>query len=184
LILDLFKYLAFLRPHLRVTIDFSLLQAVISWIQEALRSAPVHLPRITRSEALLSRAVSPTSGLGLTDIWSSWRGSVKSKSHPSEPEQVISGVDDNDVYRGSHIYWTSETRPHLLEHLVIGRCARVTPEDVLISQTSASRNEMLRLNKTSVIKELAILAHMHDGDTLPVCSSMHLVHATFTLNEI
>lgn len=137
MIIELLKYLAFLRPHLCVTIDFSLLQAVISWIQEALRSAPVRLPSIARSEAILSRAVSPTSGLGLTDIWSSWRGSVNSNSHPSEPEQVISGVGDNDVYRGSHIYWTSETRPHLF--LVTGRCARVTlatrpsSEDVLIS---------------------------------------------------
>ena len=104
MIIDLLKYTAFLRPQLRVTIDFSVLQAVISWMQEALRSAPVHLPGITRSAALLSHAVAPTSGLGLTDIWSSWRGSVNLNSYAPELEQVISNVDDNeDGYSGSHL---------------------------------------------------------------------------------
>lgn len=143
LIIDLLKYLAFLRPHLRVTIDFSLLQAAISWIQETLRSAPVHLPAITRSGALLSHAVSPTSGLGLTDIWSSWRGSINLNSYPPELEQVIMDVDDNDDgYSGSHI-WSSEARPHL-EPLVVERFARATTstrpssEDVLISTGQVS----------------------------------------------
>lgn len=145
MIIDLLKYLAFLRPHLRVTIDFSLLQAVVSWIQEALRSAPVHLSAITRSGALLSRAVSPTSGLGLTDIWSSWRGSVTLNTHPPEVEQAIMGVDDNeDGYSGSHIYWSLETRLHLLEPLVTGRLAilttstRPSSENVLISTGQVS----------------------------------------------
>ena len=116
MIIDLLKYTAFLRPKLRDTIDFSLLQAVISWIQEALRSAPVRLPGITRSGALLSHAVAPTSGLGLTDIWSSWRGLVNFNSYPPELEQVISGeVDNEDGYSGSRIYWGSETRLHLLD---------------------------------------------------------------------
>ena len=82
--------------------DFSLLQAVVSWIQEALRSAPVHIPGITRSGALLSHAVAPTSGLGLTDIWSFWRGSEN--SYLPELKQVIPNVDVNeDGYSGSHL---------------------------------------------------------------------------------
>lgn len=105
MIIDLFKYLAFLRPQLRVTVDFSLLQAVISWIQEALRSAPDHLTSISRSGALLSHAVAPTSGLGLADIWSSWRVSVKLNPHLPELKQAISEVDVNgDGSSGSRIY--------------------------------------------------------------------------------
>src|SRR5258708_37191888 len=82
--------------------DFSLMQAVVSWIQEALRSAAVHIPGITRSGALLSHAVGPTSGLGLIDIWLSWRGSEN--SYPPELKQVIPNLDDNeDGYSGSHL---------------------------------------------------------------------------------
>ncbi|KAH9179366.1 midasin [Lactarius sanguifluus] len=140
LIIDLLKYTAFLRPYLDVTIDFSLLQAVVSWIQEALRSAPVHISGITRSAVLLSNSVAPTSGFGLTDIWSSWR--------------------------------------------VTGRLPRVTTstspssKDVLIStgqhfcQPPAPKNEALRINRTSVIKELAILAHMHDANSLTVLGQL------------
>lgn len=137
MIVDLLKYIAFLRPQLRVTIDFSVLQAVISWVQEALRSAPVPIPDITRSGALLFHAVAPTSGLGLTDIWSSWRGSVNLHSYPTELEQ---GIPNEDGYSGSLIHcWSSETRPHALEPLVTGRFAKVaasagpSPEDDLIS---------------------------------------------------
>jgi hypothetical protein len=217
LIIELLRYLAFLRPKLCVTLDFSLLQAVVSWIQEALRSAPVHFPGITQPWALLSQTVAPTSGLGLTDIWSSWRGSVDIYSRSAELGQVISGADadDNeDRYSESHIYWGSETPPHLLEPLATGRFARVTlstdlsSEHALISagqvgvlcsstplwmnlpirqhacQRPASINETLRINKTLVTKELAILAHMHDGEILPVCSSSQLVRTTFPLNEM
>ncbi|KAI9443340.1 midasin [Lactarius indigo] len=185
LIIDLFKYTAFLRPHLGVTIDFSLLQAVVSWIQSALQSAQVHIPGITRSAALLSETVAPTSGFGLTDIWSSWRGSANSNSYPPELVQVIPGVDDNeDEYRGSRIYWGSETVPNLSGPLVTGRLPRATTstgpssEDVSIStrqhfcRPPAPNNEVLRINRTSVIKELAILAHMHDGDSLTVLSQL------------
>ncbi|KAH9080394.1 midasin [Lactarius deliciosus] len=166
LIIDLLKYTAFLRPHLDVTIDFSLLQAVVSWIQEALRSTPVHIPGITRSAALLSNSVAPTSGLGLTDIWSSWRGSANLNSSPPELVQVILGVDDDE------------------DEYMTGRLPRVTTstgpssKGVLIStgqhfcQPAAPKNEALRINKTSVIKELAILAHMHDANSLTVLGQL------------
>jgi hypothetical protein len=84
-------------------VNFSLLQAVSSWIQEALRSTPVHLPDISRSAELLSRAVASTSGLGLNDIWSSWTSSVGPSSYTAELEQAILDTDDSgDGYSESH----------------------------------------------------------------------------------
>ena len=82
--------------------NFSLLQAVASWIQEALRLAPVHLPEISRPAELLSRAVASTSGLGLNDIWSSWTSSISPNSYIVELEQVDSDADDSvEAYSGS-----------------------------------------------------------------------------------
>jgi hypothetical protein len=75
--------------------NFSLLQAVTSWIQDALRLAPVHLPMISRPLELLTRAVASTSGLGLNDIWSSWTSSISPKSYIIELEQVASDADDS-----------------------------------------------------------------------------------------
>jgi len=75
-------------------VNFSLLQAVASWIQEALRLAPVHLPDISRPAELLSRAVASTSGLGLNDIWSSWTSSISPNSYIVELEQVALDADD------------------------------------------------------------------------------------------
>jgi hypothetical protein len=84
-------------------VDFSLLQAVTSWIQEALRVAPVHLPDISRSAELLSRAVASTSGLGLSDIWSSWTSSISPNSYTLELEQATSDADDSEeLYSRSH----------------------------------------------------------------------------------
>lgn len=74
--------------------NFSLLQVVSSWIQETLRSTPVHLPDISRSAELLSRAVASTSGLGLNDIWSSWTSSIGPSSYTAELEKAI--LDTND----------------------------------------------------------------------------------------
>jgi hypothetical protein len=126
--------------------DFSLLQAVASWIQEALRSAPAHLTCISRSGALLSQAVAPTSGLGLLDIWSSWSGSVKLNSHLPGLEQAISDDVNADGYSGSRIYWSSETWPHSLAPSVTGRFATETTstgpgsesDDVLTSTRQVS----------------------------------------------
>ncbi|KAH9065293.1 midasin [Lactarius vividus] len=166
IIIDLLKYTAFLRPHLDVTIDFSLLQAVVSWIQETLRSAPVHISGITQSAALLFNSVSPTSGFGLTDIWSSWRGSENLNSSPPEIVQVIPCVDDDgDEYKtGRLLKATTSTGP--------------SSKDVLVStgqhfcQPPAPKNEALRINRISVIKELAILAHMHDEYSLTVLGQL------------
>jgi len=84
-------------------VNFSLLQAFSSWIQEALRSTPVHLPDISRSAELLSRAVASTSGLGLNDIWSSWTSSIGPSSYTAELEQAISDTDDSgDGHSESH----------------------------------------------------------------------------------
>lgn len=83
--------------------NFSLLQAVSSWIQDALRSAPVHLPDISRSAELLSHAVASTSGLGLNDIWSSWTSSIGPSSYIAELDQAILDTDDSgDGYSESH----------------------------------------------------------------------------------
>ncbi len=83
--------------------NFSLLQVVASWIQEALRLAPVHLPEISRSAELLSRAVASTSGLGLNDIWSSWTSSISPSSYAIELEQAASDADNSgEVYSESH----------------------------------------------------------------------------------
>ena len=82
--------------------NFSLLQAVSSWIQETLRSTPVHLPDISRSAELLSRAVASTSGLGLNDIWSSWTSSVSPSSYSAELEQaILDSGDSGDEYSES-----------------------------------------------------------------------------------
>jgi hypothetical protein len=83
--------------------NFSLLQAVSSWIQEALRSMPVHLPDINRSAELLSSAVTSTSGLGLNDIWSSWTSSISPSSYTAELEQTTLDTDDSgDGHSESH----------------------------------------------------------------------------------
>ena len=83
--------------------NFSLLQVVSSWIQEALRSTPVNLPDISRSGELLSRAVASTSGLGLNDIWSSWTSSIGPSSYAAELGQAILDTDDSgDAYSESH----------------------------------------------------------------------------------
>jgi len=107
-------------------VNFSLLQAVTSWIQEALRSALVHLPEITRSAEILSHAVASTSGLGLNDIWSSWTSSISPSSYTAELEQAISDTDDSgDGYSESYtpglsdhmLTSYSEIRSQLLEHI-------------------------------------------------------------------
>ena len=101
--MDLLKYTTFFRRQPHSAVNFSLLQAVSSWIQETLRSALVHLPDVTRSAELLSRAVASTSGLGLNDIWSSWTSSIGPSSYTSELEQVILDTDDSeDGYSESH----------------------------------------------------------------------------------
>jgi hypothetical protein len=80
-------------------VNFSLLQAVASWVQEALRLAPVHLPEISQSAELLSRAVASTSGLGLNDIWSTWTSSISPSSYANELEQAASDADNSgEVY--------------------------------------------------------------------------------------
>jgi len=55
--------------------------------------APVHLPNISRSAELLSRAVAPTSGFGLNDIWLSWTSSISPRSYVPELEQALAGAD-------------------------------------------------------------------------------------------
>ena len=100
--MDLLKYTTFFRRQPHSAVNFSLLQAVSSWIQEALRSTPVHLPDISRSGELLSRAVASTSGLGLNDIWSSWTSSIGPSSYTTELEQAILDADDSgDAYSES-----------------------------------------------------------------------------------
>jgi hypothetical protein len=96
LIIDLLKYATFLRRQPHSAVNFSLLQAVSSWIQEALRSTPVHLPDIIRSAEILSRTVASTSGLGLNDIWSSWTSSISPNSYTAELEQAILDTDDSE----------------------------------------------------------------------------------------
>jgi hypothetical protein len=103
LFIDLLKYTAFFRCQPHSALNFSLLQAVTSWIQEALRLAPVHLADISRSAEILSRAVASTSGLGLSDIWSSWTSSISPNSYTLELEQATSDADDSEEsYSGSH----------------------------------------------------------------------------------
>lgn len=107
--------------------NFSLLQAVASWIQEALRLAPVYLPDISRPAELLSRAVASTSGLGLNDIWSSWTSSIGPNSYIVELEQVASDADDSgEAYSGSPSHkrfclsadpYYSVLRSQLFEHI-------------------------------------------------------------------
>jgi hypothetical protein len=96
LIIDLLKYIAFFRCQPHSAVNFSLLQAVTSWIQEALRLAPVHLPDISLSAEHLSRAVASNSGLGLNDIWSSWTSSISPNSYTLELEQATSDTDDSE----------------------------------------------------------------------------------------
>ena len=105
--------------------NFSLLQAVSSWIQEALRSTPVHLPDTNRSAELLSRAVASTSGLGLNDIWLSWTSSISPSAYTAELEQAILDSDDSgdgyseSFFRGfcPYVKLYSEIRSQLLEHI-------------------------------------------------------------------
>jgi hypothetical protein len=104
LIIDLLKYISFFRHQPHGAVNFSLLQAVSSWIQDALRSTRVHLPDISRSAELLSRAVASTSGLGLSDIWSSWTSSIGPSSYTTELEQAILETDDSgDGYSESQV---------------------------------------------------------------------------------
>jgi hypothetical protein len=103
LIIDLLKYTTFFQRQPHNVVNFSLLQAVTSWIQEALRSTPVHLPDITRSAETLSRAVASTSGLGLSNIWSSWASSISPSSYTAELEQAVLDTDDSgDGYSEFH----------------------------------------------------------------------------------
>jgi hypothetical protein len=103
LIIDLLKYATFFRRQPHSAVNFSLLQSVSSWIQEAIRSTPVHLPDISRSAELLSRAVASTSGLGLNDIWSSWTSSIGPSSYTAELEQAtLDTGDSEDGYSESH----------------------------------------------------------------------------------
>ena len=95
LIIDLLKCTTFFQRQPHSVVNFSLLQAVTSWIQETLQSTPVHLPDITRSAETLSRAVASTSGLGLNDIWSSWTSSISPSSYATELEQAIFDTDDS-----------------------------------------------------------------------------------------
>jgi hypothetical protein len=126
LIVDLLKYTTFFRRQPHSAVNFSLLQAVTSWIQEALRSAPFHLPDITRSADILSHAVASTSGLGLNDIWLSWTSSISPSSYTAELEQAILDTDDSgDGHGESHTPGVSdrmltphpEIRSQLLEHI-------------------------------------------------------------------
>jgi len=127
LIIDLLKFTAFFWCQPNSAVNFSLLQAVTSWIQEALRLAPVHLPDISRSAELLSRAVASTSGLGLNDMWSSWTSSINPNSYSLELEQATSDADDSEeAYSGSHsprnyvhvLIPYPVLRTQLLEHIV------------------------------------------------------------------
>lgn len=96
MIIDLLKYTTFLRCQPHRSVNFSLLQAVISWIQDALRLTPIHLPDVRRSGELLSRAVASTSGFGLKDIWSSWTGSISPNSYSSKLEHAALGANDSE----------------------------------------------------------------------------------------
>jgi hypothetical protein len=102
LTIDLFKYTAFLRLQLGTTVNISLLQAVASWIHDALRSTPIHLPGIKTSWELLSRAVASTSGFGLNDIWSSWMRSTSLNSYfPELDHAILDAIDNGSGHSGS-----------------------------------------------------------------------------------
>jgi hypothetical protein len=100
LIIDLLKYTAFLRRQFQRSISVSLLRTVTSWIQESLRSTPVRFPGINKAGELLSRAVAPTSGFGLNDIWSSWTRSISPHSYIPELEDAISDANDRGSEHG------------------------------------------------------------------------------------
>lgn len=155
LIIELLKYTAFFwcQPHSAV--NFSLLQAVTSWIQEALRSTPVHLPDINLSAELLSQAVASTSGLGLNDIWSSWTSSINPSSYALELEQVTSDTDDSEeAYGGSH-------SPRISVHVL-------TPYPVL--RTQLFEHIVTRYLKTSTYPSTDV-----NSENAPVPSDLELV---------
>lgn len=100
--IDLLKYTAFLRLQLGTSVNISLLQAVASWIQDALRSTSIHLPDIKKSGELLSRAVASTSGLGLNEIWTSWMRPLSLSSDFPELDHATSdAIDSGSGHSGS-----------------------------------------------------------------------------------
>ncbi|KAH9969750.1 P-loop containing nucleoside triphosphate hydrolase protein [Russula dissimulans] len=179
LIIDLLKYTTFLRNQPNSAVNFSVLQTVASWIQEALQLAPVHLPNVSRSAELLSRAVAPTSGFGLKYIWLSWMSSISPRSYIPELEQVIACADvSGDGYK---------TRSQHLEHITTKYLKTMTnpspnsnPGDIpastgleqWISCRATSKIEVPRTDRISVIKELGILTHIPDGNSLTICDQI------------
>ncbi|KAI9508874.1 midasin nuclear AAA ATPase [Russula earlei] len=170
LIIDLLKYTTFLLSQSCGALDFSLLQAVTSWIREDLRLAPVHLPNISRSAEHLSRAVASSSGFGLNDIWLSWMNATSPRYYMLELEQVISDADDSGdghkirsqlLEHISRRYLQTKTNP--FANLYVS--ASTDPEQS-ISFDTIPRIEAPKTDKISVIKELGILTHIPDGDSL------------------
>ncbi|KAI0270022.1 midasin [Gloeopeniophorella convolvens] len=180
-IIELLKYIAFLQPRLRDILDFSLLQAVSSWIQYTLQSAPAQLSELARHAEALSRAVTPTSGLGLSDIWSSWTnfGDLNPSSTFELDQGALSVSNDEDGHK---------IRSQLLDIMVAkGLPAEAAPlikgdtQDILAvvkerrSQNlapSEPESAQPTVNKFSVMKELYILSRMRGGHTMPALGNI------------
>ncbi|KAI0304301.1 hypothetical protein B0F90DRAFT_1235505 [Multifurca ochricompacta] len=171
LIVNLLKYISFLRRKLRSAVDFSILQAVTSWIQDALQGAPVYLPDITQAAEILSRAVVSTTGLGLGDIWLSWTGSVTPNSYFRELELDVDDNGDGEKNRSQLLEriatkWLS-TRTTFSTDVNASPLHQCTPH-----RTAVSKLAVPQTDKIFLIKELGTLAHIPDGDSLPILGQL------------
>lgn len=61
----------FLEESVTASFNFSAVQTIVKWFSEALKHAPALFTSLQRSVQALERLVTPSSGLGLTEIWSS-----------------------------------------------------------------------------------------------------------------
>ncbi|VDB91850.1 unnamed protein product [Peniophora sp. CBMAI 1063] len=68
------KMVAFLLSSVHGDVSFSVVQTVVKWLSASLEGAPSSFGEIHSAVAALGQLVTPSTGLGLAEIWSAMRG--------------------------------------------------------------------------------------------------------------
>ncbi|TFY83880.1 hypothetical protein EWM64_g135 [Hericium alpestre] len=165
--------------------NISIIQVVTGWILEGLRDIPDSLLFVREKVEALQRLVTPTSGLGLGEIWATFRSS---SAAPSPCLLQLEALAINSAAE-SRIY---QLRGHVVDLLALealpnagddsGRTLEITIEDIRKRLIESSHESVVQSNHVKddrmlLIRELGVLARLHVGQQDNITDTARLLDA-------
>ena len=123
MVLKLQKLSLFMMQNTHSGFNFSAIQTVVTWIDGTICHTPSKFATLSALVAALQRIVTPSSGLGLQNIWSMsiLTQPVASPTELARLEVLASNQDEEKGIRGEHIHmrikclFTPALKPFALE---------------------------------------------------------------------